>query len=203
MANTKKNVSDSAEKEEKKTAAADSVEKENAELKNELEMLKAQMAALMATIGGNNSAKQSKRRIRFYNMMPNITVLRGTTFHTIQRQFDYVDILEAEAVNIINNMPNAIRDGIVYISDAEFVSNNDLDTVYENLLTNEQLEKLLSQNSDYAVEIYKSANKRQKKIIEDMLTTKRLDGERVDANILQSIGELCGKDLLAIKPLEE
>ena len=48
-----------------------------------------------------------------------------------------------------------------------------------------------------------SATDQQKQIIVDTISNMVLDGQPVDANVLVKIGELSGKNLIDIEPLEE
>ena len=52
-------------------------------------------------------------------------------------------------------------------------------------------------------EAYKGATDQQKQIIVDTISNMVLDGHPVDANVLVKIGELSGKNLIDIEPLEE
>ena len=184
------------------------VEQENEYLKNQLEELKAQMAlmAQMIANGKQNSvdeSKKNKRRIAFYNMTPNTLILKGTRSHRIEGQFNKDSYPENEAAAIVANMPNAIRDGLVYIADSKFIEEQELDAIYETILSDKQLKELLNHDSNYVVDMYKSAGPGQQDIIIDMIVQKRLNGEMVDANILMQLGSLSKRDLMNIEPLTE
>ena len=43
----------------------------------------------------------------------------------------------------------------------------------------------------------------EKKIILDMVVSRRLNGEKIDANIVVELGKLCGKNFMDYEPLEE
>lgn len=205
MAYKKKTDTESAVEElEVKTEKAPAVDEEKEALKAQLEELKAQMA-LMAQMMGNKPAQvaKSNREITFVSMVPGTLVLKGTTIWKIEGQFNSRSIMESEAEAILSNMNNAIRTGIVYIADAQFVADHNLEAVYAHLITDNQLKELLSTNAKNVVEVYKNANDSQKQIIIDMVTEKKLNGKDVDANILIELGKLCHKDLISIEPLEE
>ena len=112
-------------------------------------------------------------------------------------------VMESEAEAILSNMNNAIRNGIVYIADAQFVKEHNLEAVYAHLITDAQLKELLSMNAKHVVDVYKNANDTQKQVIIDMVSEKKLNGQEIDANILIELGKLCRKDLISIEPIEE
>ena len=70
-------------------------------------------------------------------------------------------------------------------------------------LSAKQLKELLKQNVVDICETYKGATDQQKQIIVDTISNMVLDGHPVDANVLVKIGELSGKNLIDIEPLEE
>ena len=51
--------------------------------------------------------------------------------------------------------------------------------------------------------VYKNASESQKRIIVDMVVEKQINNEQIDANILISLGKLCGMDLIGIEPLDK
>ncbi len=183
------------------------VEAENTALKSQLEELKAQMLMMqqmMAIQNGNQVAsKKSDRMIRFVNLIPGTLVLRGSVIWKIEGQFAYHDFLESEATVIVSNMANLIREGGVYIADAQFIDDHNLTDVYRYIFTDDQMRELLDKDSKYVVDAYKMANDTQKQIIIDMITEKKLAGGDVDANILFEIGRLSGQNLLELNDEEE
>lgn len=202
MANTKK-TSTSAPVDSK----AEETDSKAQALEKELADLKAQMA-MMAQMMGNQPAPQApakvkERNITFINMTQGKLVLKGSTTWAIDGQFTKRTFLEREARLIVNNMPQTVRSGAVYITDAEFVEENELGEAYANLLTNQELETLLQRDSSFVVAAYKNASKVQKDIIIDMVTEKKLNNQSIDANVLQQLGKLSGKDLLGIEPEDE
>ena len=194
--------------EEKEIATATTTPEETVTVsKKEFEDMKAQMAALMQmmAMGGMGQPKEKKpeRQIPFVNMTQGKYILKGSSYYVIDRQFESRSFVEREARLIVSNMEKDIKAGRLYIPDAEFVKDCDLDWVYEGLISDKDMVDLLNREPKYVVEVYKSATEGQKKIIEDMIETKRLNAQQVDANILMQIGELCGRDLLNIAPMEE
>lgn len=179
-----------------------------AEQQKQMEEMMAQMKVLMQAQSGvkqDESVKPEKsiRNIKFINLCSGNLNLRGTRFHRIEGQFKYKMIPESEALSIVNNMPETVSSGMVYIADKKFVEDCDLDEIYRNILSYEQLKRLLDNNVEDICEVYKQCSDQQRKIITDMISNMVLEGKHVDANILVKIGELSGKNLIDIEPLEE
>ena len=174
----------------------------------EIEDLKMRMEVLMKAIvdkesSENKPQKNNKKTIKFINMTTGGFTIRGTRFYHLDKQFDYQVFSENEARIIVNNMPNSIADGQLYIADHEFVEECELDYIYENLIDDKTLKNLLTRSSEDICEIYKNASDSQKKIIINMVIEKQINEEKIDANILVDLGELCGIDFMKIEPLEK
>lgn len=188
------------------TIIEETAEDKNARLEAELAELKAQMALLIKANAQNVSvptAPQKEKSIPFINMTDGKICLRGTRQWKLEGRFAKRMFLEKEARVIISNMPNAISSGIVYIADADFVKENDLEASYANILTDEQLKSLLKKDADIIVEAYKNTSDAQKDIIIGMITDMRMAGEKVDANVLFEIGKLSGRDLVSIEKRDD
>lgn len=211
MANTKKVKSAEAEVVETAGVTNSAVE-ENEALKAKIAEQEQQMADLMAQIKVMMQAQaqtvvpveeKKARSIKFISLVPGGLSLKGNRMYHIDKQFGYKMIPEGEAAAIVSNMPNTIANGLVYISDKEFISRMELDGVYEEILSDKQLKELLQQNANDVCEIYKQASMAQREIIVDMVVNRKLNGLPIDANIVVEIGKLCGKDLMSITPEEE
>ncbi len=204
---TKKTTSTAKAKDEINAAVNnETVSAENEALKKQMAEMQAQMEAMMKIIGNQTAPtekKKPKKNIKFVNLSNGGVSLRGTRMHSMEKQFEVRSFSEAEARSIVANTPNLIREGFVYIMDSDFVEDNDLSDVYENLLNDKQMEELLTKDSAYVVDVYRNASEGQKEIIVDMIINKKLLNSTVDANIVEEIGKLCGKDLRNIEPLEE
>lgn len=192
----------------KENVGIESVDIEKEQLKNELAELKAQMAIMAQMMANNNidksvEQKKEERYIKFVNMTRGGFTLKGSSTYRIPKQFGYRSFLEREAQIIVNNMGNAIRQGYLYIADAEFVEKNQLKDVYTNLLSDIQLEELLKKDASYVVEVYKNVSEGQRSIILGMIENKKLNNEKIDANILMEIGHITNKDLINIEPLDD
>ena len=177
-------------------------EQEIAELKKMIsDMLAAQKAKPdMADV---NSVKPRKKNITIINLFPGGLTVKGNKHHHFTKQFDTYVCSETEARAIVLNMPNAAREGIFYITDAEFVEENDLDGAYESLLNDAQIRSILTLDANAVLVAYKNATDAQRKIIEGMIINGRLNGEEIDANILMKLGQLTGQNYLEIEKMEQ
>lgn len=189
------------------TATTDKdISSENESLKKQMEEMRAQMEAMSKMLAEAKSAPVAEksgvnkdRNITFVNLTNGTAVLRGNSFWKLEGRFASRTFLEREARIIVNNMPNMIRSGMVYITDAQFVEDNDLSEVYLNLLSDKDLKELLSHDASYVVDVYKNVSEGQKNVIIDMIVDKVLAGEKVDNNVLVELGRLSGKDLINIE----
>lgn len=192
------------------------VDKEKELLKEKLALqekemadLKAQMELLLKSLSNkeekreDNITKNNKKTIKFINMTTGGFTIRGTRLYHLDKQFDFQVFSESEARVIVNNMPNSIANGQLYIADHDFIESCELDYIYENLIDDKTLKNLLNRNSNDVCEIYKNASDFQKKIIVDMVTEKQINEEKIDANVLVDLGKLCGIDFMKIEPLEK
>lgn len=186
---------------------------ETAELKEKLAEQEKQMAEMMAKMQAmmagasmvtqTEPASKSTRSIKFINLTAGGLNLKGNRFYHMDAQFDSKMIPESEARAIVNNMPNTMVNGMVYIADADFVREMELDGAYADLLSDEQMKALLTKSAGEVCEIYRNVSDTQKQIIVDMVSDRKMSGLPVDANIVVELGKLCGKDLMAIEPDDE
>lgn len=167
-----------------------------AEMKAQMEMM-AKMMSMQKQVELQPEAR-SDRMITFVNLTNGVAVLRGNQNWILDGQYASRAFLEREARIIVNNMPNMIRSGMVYITDAQFVKDNDLSDAYLNMLSDEEMKTLLSKDAKYVIDVYKNVAEGQKQIIVDMIIEQRKSGVKIDSNILVELGELCGKDLVHI-----
>lgn len=186
----------------------DNVSKENEALKAQIEAMQAQMKALMENMAKPEvveapKPKKESKTIKFVNLTKGSVVLKGSQFWRIEKQFASRSFSEREARVIVSNMNNFVRSGAVFITDAQFVEDNDLADSYENIISDKKLMNLLNQHYSDVIETYNMASDEQKKIIVDMIIEKREKGVAIDGNILMEIGRLSGKDLMSIEKEED
>lgn len=185
---------------------SDALKETIAKQQEQMQEMMAQIALLMkAQSAPTAPAEQPKKQsnIKFINLTAGSMNLRGTRMYNIPKQFGFKMLGEAEARLVVNNMPNAIADGYIYIANKAFVHECELDDLYANMLDDAQLKALLNENANDVCEVYKNASEGQKRIILDMVSDKRLNGQPVDANILVELGKLSGVDFMNIDPLDD
>lgn len=177
-------------------------EQEIAELKKMIGDLLASQKA-KPDMADADVAKPKKKNITIINLYPGGLTVKGNKFYHFAKQFDTYVCSENEARAIVLNMPNAAREGIFYITDAEFVEENDLDGAYESLLNDTQIKNILTLDANAVLVAYKNATDAQRKIIDGMIINGRLNGEEIDANILMKLGQITGQNYLEIEKMEQ
>lgn len=180
-----------------------------AEQASEIAELKAQIALLMnmqkasAQTAPVELAPKKKKNITIINLFAGGLTVRGNSYYHFDKQFDKRAFSEAEATAIVNNMPNVAREGIFYITDAQFVEDNDLSDAYENMIDDAKMKTILSLDANSVLILYKNASESQKAIIENMIVNGRLLGEPIDANILVELGKITGKNYMEIEKMDK
>lgn len=210
MANTKK----TSPKEAEQPTLTQAVNEENEALKSQLAAQQEQMNKMMAQMEMMSKmmaqpqmavapAEQTKRNVTFISMVKGGMTLKGTRFYHIDKQFGKRIFPETEARIILNNMPETVQNGLVYIADDWFIDENELRDYYDHLINDKTMKTLLEQSPSVVMDAYNEAGNDQKKIILDMVVDKKLKGEPIDANIVEQLGKSCGQDLAGIPPLDE
>ena len=196
------------------TTATSTIEKPEtdsriAEQANEIAELKAQISLLMKaqkastqTVAVEPTPKK-KKSITIINLFAGGLTVKGNSYYHFDKQFDKRAFSEAEATAIVNNMPNAAREGIFYITDAQFVEDNDLSDAYENMIDDVKMKTILSLDANSVLVLYKNASEAQKTIIENMIVNGRLNGEPLDANVLVELGKITGKNYMEIDTMDK
>ena len=180
-----------------------------AEQANEIAELKAQIALLMKAQKASiqtttvESTLKKKKNVTIINLFAGGLTVKGNSYYHFDKQFDKRAFSEAEATAIVNNMPNAAREGIFYITDAQFVEDNDLSDAYENMIDDVKMKTILSLDANSVLVLYKNASEAQKTIIENMIVNGRLNGEALDANVLVELGKITGKNYMEIETMDK
>ena len=198
----------------KKTTTTSTTEKPEtdsriAEQANEIAELKAQIALLMKAQKASTqtttveSTPKKKKNVTIINLFAGGLTVKGNSYYHFDKQFDKRAFSEAEATAIVNNMPNAAREGIFYITDAQFVEDNDLSDAYENMIDDVKMKTILSLDANSVLVLYKNASEAQKTIIENMIVNGRLNGEPLDANVLVELGKITGKNYMEIETMDK
>ena len=187
---------------------------ENQKLKEQIEQTNQkmeQMLQMFQQMSFNNQFVSSKESVATKDIevisLSSGTLVLTTTgksdgrHYEFNKQFDSILIPENDLKLIIKAMPKTTENGRFFINDTDFINNNGLTGIYRNILPQEKIEDFFQKPFNEAMEIYYSANKVQKTILESMITDKCLKNEFVDANILMTISRETGKDYMNIEPL--
>lgn len=96
-------------------------------------------------------------------------------------------ILYSDVVKIMENHSNFLHDGLFIILNNKVVRRHGLDEVYQKILTKEKINAILDGEQSDAVNLFKSTNPNQQKIIIDIIVAKLVDGLYLDLNLIDRI----------------
>ena len=217
MATTRKTTSASsnnAQKAQNPDVGMEQLKNENEALKTQLNDLQQQMTQVTQMIQQMNMMNQfmtktsdsTVKDIELISLISGKLVLTTTgksdgRHYEFAKQFDTVLVPEGDLKLIIKAMPRTTENGCFFINDVEFVNKNGLSGVYKNIMSQQKIEEFFVKPFNDAMQIYRSANKAQKAILEAMVTDKCLNNEFVDANVLMMLSKETGKDFMNIEPL--
>lgn len=178
---------------------------------NDVDLLKEQIKELQSQLLAMTEEKKQvnynygERMIEFISLVSGSLLLKGSNKrpYEIEGRYQSRSFTETEAKIIVANMGGFMREGFVYINDAEFVKQAGLSDAYNNILNVDQLKELLNQTPQAIINAYKMVADGQKKIIIDMIYEAKTKGKIVDANVLMELSKLSGKDLINIEVDEE
>lgn len=187
-------------------------EKDNALLEMQKQM--AQMQKMMEQLSKASSINVTEEKIGTDEDISVVSLCEGElnlstegygkgTIYTFSHKGEELSIPLSDLKAITRTNKTFAQGGAFYILDERAVRECKLTTHYKRLLTDEEMLNLFDNSADRVIELYKLAPDTQKSIIIDAIINKRYNKEKVDANILLELGELCGKDLMAIEPLDE
>lgn len=197
--NVKKSTTSANVKVQEQPDAQNSVNEENEVLKKQLAELQEQVALMtkmMNQTEEERSIKKSNKTITFVNLTSGTLILRGSKTHELVGQFAKATFTEREAQLVVNNNINAITKGLCYIMDADFVEDCDLAPYYEHMLDDKTFKNLLNYAPDKIIDLYRNASSNQQEIIIAMIEDKMIHNQVIDANVLRTLSQLSGKDLL-------
>lgn len=118
---------------------------------------------------------------------------RGKKFK-FEKMYDIKRVLYSDLVDIMENNSKFLNEGFFLILDKRVVRKNGLDDAYSKILTKEKIEQIVNNSKD-AVDLFKSANPRQREFITDMLIAKIRDNQEVDLNMIDRISRIAGFNL--------
>lgn len=197
--NVKKSTTSANIKVQEQPDAQNSVNEENEVLKKQLAELQEQVALMTKMMNQTEEekpVKKSNKTITFVNLTSGTLILRGSKIHELVGQFAKTTFTEREAQLVVNNNINAITKGLCYIMDADFVEDCDLAPYYEHMLDDKTFKNLLNYAPDKIIDLYRNASSNQQEIIIAMIEDKMIHNQVIDANVLRTLSQLSGKDLL-------
>lgn len=93
-------------------------------------------------------------------------------------------ILYSDLVDVLEVFSHFLDKGYFYIADKRVIRKHGLDSIYEKILSKDNIEKIISGvDSETALSLFKSATLDQQETIAKMLIDKRLVDESVDLNL--------------------
>lgn len=174
---------------------------ENEDLKNQVQDLNNKFDVLIAQLQGKKAEQVDQGKlyseippnkyIKVMSLCPNKLNLntrphgQGKLF-SFERFGEVKRIMYSDLIEINSNHRNFLNAGYYYILDDDVISSESLEEVYSKILTKDKIERILSNQSD-AIELFKSANPKQQKIIVTFLTERIANGEPVDFNLVNNI----------------
>lgn len=212
MANSKKNTI-SSEKTSKNTAdvkTTPAVEKqdieenktieENKELKNEIDMLKAQIALMMKNMS-NEQIKSSDDDdivvVSMCNWLLNLTTepMGAGNVYQFTHFGEEQTIPKDDLKRIVKVNSKFIKEGLVYITDADFVKKEKLSTAYSKLIDLDRMKELLNADKSTFKKVFVSLPASQKEVLIDLITQRLIKDEEIDMNIVYICEEISGRSL--------
>lgn len=90
------------------------------------------------------------------------------------------------------------ENGSFYIADADVVEELGLGEAYETILDKSKIDSMVQLKDEFAVNIFKGANKNVKDTVASMIIDKYNSGINYDRNLLKEISDIYGKDIIEI-----
>lgn len=112
-----------------------------------------------------------------------------------------LDIPFGDLKDIVRNNARFVDEGYFYIADAEAVKRLRKAYNYKKILEPATIANIFDYDSSTIVSMYKDAPRGQQELIVQMIRDKRLNAEKVDANVMMELGELTGIDFLGMEPI--
>ena len=111
---------------------------------------------------------------------------KGKIF-TFQKFGEVKRILYNDLVKILEVHPRFANEGLFIIMNSKVVRRHGLDESYDNILTKENIEKILSGNQSDAVNLFKIANPKQKEMIATIIIDRMVGGLEMDLNLVDRL----------------
>lgn len=177
---------------------------------NDLEIQLAKAMAMIETLTKVQGTSDVKEKIDGDESIPVISQCVGELYLTLDGKGngipyifsgfgDIQDIPYSELKLICKNNRSFVEKGLFYVAHEKAVKELRLTSIYKRLLSNEDMIHLLEKDSATIIDLYKLAPDSQKETIIKLVSDQKLNGGNIDANVLMTLGELSGKDLINIE----
>lgn len=173
---------------------------ENKELKNEIDILKAQIALMMKNMS-NEQIKSSDDDdivvISMCNWLLNLTTepMGAGNVYQFTHFGEEQTIPKDDLKRIIKVNSKFIKEGLVYITDADFVKKEKLSTAYSKLIDLDRMKELLNADKSTFKKVFVSLPASQKEVLIDLITQRLIKDEEIDMNIVYICEEISGRSL--------
>ena len=193
------------------SAEMESLKKENAELKSQLQMILEKLSNIeeTKTVSENKEEKEAENEdnelykdisplkpIKVVSLTDGGISLRTNTSGTAKTfRFDKfghaTTITYSDLQDIIATNRTFIEDGSVYICDADVVKNNYLESFYDKFLTVEAITNILTFNKSDIADMVSNTTESIQETIISLIVKKINNNEYVDMNKVDAIGKAC------------
>lgn len=175
---------------------------ENKELKNEIDILKAQIALMMKNMS-NEQIKSSDNDdddivvVSMCNWLLNLTTepMGAGSIYQFTHFGEEQTIPKDDLKRIIKVNSKFIKEGLVYITDADFVKKEKLSTAYSKLIDLDRMKELLNADKSTFKKVFASLPASQKEVLIDLITQRLIKDEEIDMNIVYICEEISGRSL--------
>lgn len=219
MATTTKKTTSTTSAKPVEAVEKDKILEENAQLRNDLDAMKAQMEQMMQQLAGfaqmssmfnarNQQNSYIDKDIEVVSLVTGQLILSTNgrsdgKLYSFSKQYEEQAIPVADLKAICSSMKSTAMNGKFFIDDADFVREAGLSSSYRSMLDRTGMANVLSLSVDDFISTFKAVPKAQKGIIQNMIRDKRLNGEFVDANIMMALKDLTGVDYMSVEKLPE
>jgi len=108
------------------------------------------------------------------------------------------NIIYSDLIGIIDNNEKFTNNGKYYILNKDVVRNNQLEEIYDNLLTKSVMNNIMKLDEKQIYDIFQNAIASQRDTIVSLLVNRIRNKETLDLNKLDIISKLYGKNIIEI-----
>jgi len=104
-------------------------------------------------------------------------------------------ILYQDLLDIIETNSSFAEQGLFYILNKDVIRRHGLSDFYDSILKKDEMLNIITSDTDVALRVFKTANRRQQEHIGEILENMLIRGESVDMNLVYHIGKEIGRDI--------